>query len=78
MLEIYWNYSNSNFSSSSIVLYEFPFSFRLGLRGAFIVNALICVASFIATGTIIGVNNLNALLTGDFQEYVLPDKCYSN
>jgi len=40
----------------------------LHLPGTVLVNSFICLASFCATGLIIGTNNLNALLTGDFQE----------
>ena len=47
------------------------FCCRLHLPGTVLVNSFICLASFCATGLIIGTNNLNALLTGDFQEYVI-------
>eukprot|EP00795_Rhopilema_esculentum_P001639 gene1639-16106_t len=40
---------------------------KLKLPGTLIISTAICIISFVVTGTIIGVNNLNSLLTGDFQ-----------
>eukprot|EP00794_Sanderia_malayensis_P019239 gene19239-21167_t len=41
--------------------------YKLGVLGTVLINGGICVSSFLATGLIIGLGNLNSLLTGDFQ-----------